>query len=95
MKEAHITVFAEARWISTTVDQDKHTVGKPTYQARQLAIVIMNSITDDFMTTLIHQVPTKLRNAFNNDVNKYIIFVKDNLKMITTTTTSEHNGLIT
>jgi hypothetical protein len=95
-------------------------------------MVIMNSITDDFMTTLIHRAPAKLRNdgtfllwslchninrnnvtftehirekistatlsTFNNDVNKYIIFIKDNLKMImprSTKPTSELNGLIT
>jgi hypothetical protein len=129
IKESDLTTLAEARWTSPTVDQDKHTVGHPTYHARLLAMVLMNSITDDLMTTLIHRVPTNLRNdgtyllwsichnihrnnvaftehirekisiatlsTFNNDVNKYIIFIKDNLKMISTTTTPEHNGLIT
>lgn len=129
--ETDITTIAKTRWTSTSIDHDKHTVGHITYQSRLLAMVILNSITDDFMTVLIHRVPQSLRNDgtfllwslchnihrnnvaftekirekittatltnFNNDVLKYIIHIKDNLKMITTTSTSnpEHNGLIT
>jgi hypothetical protein len=91
----------------------------------------MNSITNEFLPTILNRIPHLLRNdgtyllwslshnihrnnisftehisekirlatlsQFNNDVTNYIIFLKDNLRMITNPTapTSEHNGLIT
>jgi hypothetical protein len=94
-------------------------------------MVLMNSITDDFMTTLIHRVPTNLRNDgtyllwavshnilrnniafqehihdkirtatlahYDNDIDKYIIALKNYLKMITplSGTTSNETGLLT
>jgi hypothetical protein len=120
-----------ARWTSPTVQQDKHTVGSPTYNARLLAMVITNSITDDFLTTLIHRVPSNLRNdgtyllwsvchnihrnniafhenirnkirhatlsTYDNDIDRYIIAIKNYLKMITplSGSTSAETGLLT
>jgi hypothetical protein len=98
---------------------------------RLLAMVILNSITEDFTITLIHHVSPLLRNdgtyllwvlcnhiqrnyyafqehireqiatatlsTFDNDVPKYIIFIKNNLCMLSSNTdsTHTHNGLIT
>ena len=120
-----------AHWESEDVDKDKHTVGHSTYNARLLSMVIMNSITDEFMITLIHKVPTILRNdgtyllwavshnihrnngAFHehirdkirtatlaqhdNNIIKYIMYVKNHLKMITPVSgnNSTENGLLT
>jgi hypothetical protein len=131
VQEADITALAERRWTAPSVDIDKHSVDHDTYNSRLLSIVLMNSITDDLLTTILNRIPRLLRNdgtyllwslshnihrnnvAFtehvrekitlatlsqhNNDVTKYIIYVKDNLRMITNTdsSTSEHNGLIT
>jgi hypothetical protein len=94
-------------------------------------MVITNSITDDFLTTLIHRVPSNLRNdgtyllwsvchnihrnniAFHenirnktrhatlsthdNDIDRYIIAIKNYLKMITplSGSTSAETGLLT
>jgi hypothetical protein len=90
----------------------------------------MNSISDDFLSTLLNRTPHLIRNdgtfllwsisnnihrnniaftehnhekislatlsQFNNDVTKYIIFIKDNLRMINSpgSSNSMHNGLI-
>ena len=62
LTDANITAATGAHWDSPTVDQDKHTVGHPTYNARLLAIVIVNSLTNEFLTNLIHCIPSKLRN---------------------------------
>jgi hypothetical protein len=62
LSETDVNNATLARWTSPTVQQDKHTVGSPTYNARLLAMVITNSITDDFLTTLIHRVPSDLCN---------------------------------
>jgi hypothetical protein len=44
------------------IDQHKHTVGHPTYNARLLAMVLTNTTSDKFMTTIIHCIPADLRN---------------------------------
>jgi len=62
LNESHLKSITESQWTIPSVDQDKHTIGHVTYNACLLAMVILNSVTDDFMTTLIHRVPTLLRN---------------------------------
>jgi hypothetical protein len=120
-----------ARWSSPDVEQHKHTVGHETYNARLLAMVLLKSITDEFMTTLFHRIPTVLRNdgsyllwaishnihrnnvafhehirdkirtatlaSFDNDIDRYIIAIKNFLKMITPATgsTTDKTGLLT
>lgn len=113
VSEYDITEAAESRWNSENVQSEKHTVGHETYNSRLLAIVLFNSITEDFSTTLIHRVPMSLRNdgtyllwsichnihrnnvaftehirekistamlsTFNDDIIKYIIYIKHNL----------------
>jgi len=131
LTEADMQAATTDHWSSPDAEKDKHTVGHPTYNARLLSIVLMSSITDDFMTTLIHKVPTALHNngtyllwsvshnihhnniAFHehirekictatilehdNDITKYIITIKNYLKMITplSGSTSAENGLLT
>jgi hypothetical protein len=129
VNETEVTNAAISRWTSPSIDTDKHTVGHETYNSRLLAIVLLGSISEDLLTTILHRIPHTLRNdgtlilwtlsnnvyrnnvaftekvrekirsatlnQFNNDVSKYLIFIKDNLRMITTSTTTEHNGLIT
>jgi hypothetical protein len=131
VNEADIIKLAEECWTSPTVDKDKHTVDHDTYNSRLLSTVLMNSITDDFLSTLLNRIPHQLHNdgtfllwnisnnihrnnvaftehvrekittatlsQFDNDITKYIIFIKDNLRMITSPSSpsSIHNGLIT
>jgi len=131
LTEADMQAATTDLWSSPDVEKEKHTVGHLTYNARLLSIVLMNSITDDFMTTLIHKVPTALRIdgtyllwsvshnihrnnvAFHehirekirtatilqhdNDITKYIITIKNQLRMITplSGSTSAENGLLT
>jgi hypothetical protein len=66
LTEADMCIATESRWDSSTIDTDKHTVGHATYSARLLGMVIINSVTDTFMTTLIHRIPTKLCNDGTN-----------------------------
>jgi hypothetical protein len=118
-------------WTSLDVAQDKHKVGHETYNSRLLGMVLVKSVTEDFLTTLLHTIPQSLRNDgtlllssichhihcnniafhksirekivldtlfnFDNDVQKYIIYVKNSLKMVTTgdDESSEHKGLLT
>lgn len=62
VSESDITRIVEARWTSPTVNVDKHTVDHETYNSRLLAMVIMNSITDDLLTTLLNRIAHHLRN---------------------------------
>jgi hypothetical protein len=122
---------ATLRWNSPTVHTDKHTIGHETCNSRQLAIVLMGSISDALSLIILHRVPCELRNdgtyilwtncnnvhrnnvaltehvcekitnatlqQFSNNVEDYIIFIKDNLCMLSsdTSNTTEHRGLIT
>jgi hypothetical protein len=62
ISEPDITAQAEARWNSPTINDDKHTIDHPTYNSRLLAIVIINSITTEFLPTLLNRIPHLLRN---------------------------------
>jgi hypothetical protein len=55
--EITITNIAEKCWNSPDVNQAKHTFSHETYNAHLLAVVLMNSITDEFKTTIINSVP--------------------------------------
>jgi hypothetical protein len=131
ISETDINLATSARWESQDIEQHKHTIGHDTYNAGLLAMVITNSLTDDFMNTLIHRIPSSLRNdgtyllwavshnihhnniafhehirdkirlatlaAQDNDIDKYIITLKNYLKMITplSGSTSTETGLLT
>ena len=60
--EATVVADAKARWTAETVLVDRHTVGHPTYNARLLGKVLLNSITDNVSTTVINRVPQDYRN---------------------------------
>jgi hypothetical protein len=115
--DTDIEAYPIQHWESLTTDQDKHSIGYPSYNARLLAMVLMNSISDDLFSTIIHRVLTTFCNDgtyllwaichivhYNNiiyhkhlrekmttatlsdhdhDVRKYIIYIKNDLKMIT------------
>jgi hypothetical protein len=121
---------AQQRWLSPTVNRDKHMVDHPTYNARVLGRLLLRSITDDFSTTVINRIPQEFRNDgplilwticnnihrnnvafvetikskirtaklshFSDDACKYIVHIKDNLRLITAATdnSNEHNDLI-
>ncbi len=62
VQESDITCLAEARSTSPMVNADKHTVDHATYNSCLLAIMIMNSITDNLLTTLLNHIPHKICN---------------------------------
>jgi len=130
IKEEDVIGDDKACWESLTVKEDKHSIGHPTYNSCLLAMVLLNSITDDFMTTLLHSISHNLCNDetfviwslchhinqnnvdFNetirgkimtatlakhdNDVTKYVIYIKNKLKMIThaSANTDNQKGLL-
>jgi hypothetical protein len=49
------------RWSSPDVHQDKHKVNQDTYNSRLLGMVLLKSVTNDFLTTLLHTIPQLLR----------------------------------
>jgi hypothetical protein len=57
-------MLQEARhcWTSPTLSTDKHTVDHPMFNAKVLACLLLGSITDEFCTTIINQVPQEYRN---------------------------------
>jgi hypothetical protein len=57
VSESDIMTQAEAHWNSPTANEDKHTVDHATYNSRLLAIVIMNSVTNNLTTTLLSHIP--------------------------------------
>jgi hypothetical protein len=121
---------AKTRWTALSVSQDKNTIDHPTFNARVLARLLLNSITDDFRITVINRVPQEYRNDgplllwvicnnihrnnvafvesverkireatlsyFGDDVSKYILHIKDNLRLITTSVAdwTPHNDLL-
>jgi hypothetical protein len=122
---------ATLRWNSHTIQMDKHTIGHDTCNSRQLAIVLMGSITEALSLIILHRIPRELCNdgtyilwticnnvhrnnvaftehirekittaslqQFNNNVEDYIIFIKDNIHMLSSdaSNSNEHRGLIT
>jgi hypothetical protein len=48
--------------ITFLVNQDKHTVDHPTYNARVFGRLLLRSITDDFSITIINRIPQDFRN---------------------------------
>jgi hypothetical protein len=100
LTETNLTTFVEPRWTSATVDIDKHTVGNTTYNARLLAMVILNSITNAFMTTLIHRNPTILCNdgtfllwsVCHNIHQNNVAFQEHIHHKIRSTTLADHGG---
>jgi hypothetical protein len=122
---------ARQRWLSPTVNLDKHTVDHPTYNTRVLGHLLLRSLTDDFSLAIINRIPQEFRNdgplillwticnnihrnniafiesikskirdtklsQFDDDVCKYIIHVKDNLRLITVADdlSRKHNDLL-
>jgi hypothetical protein len=53
---------AKNRLTALSVSQDKHTIDHPTFNARVLARLLLNSITDDFCITVINRIPQEYRN---------------------------------
>ena len=53
---------AKKRWLADTVNTDRHTVGHPTYNARLLGKVLLNSVTDAVSTAVINRIPQDYRN---------------------------------
>jgi hypothetical protein len=133
---AHVTEdvianTAKARWMSPTINVDKHTIDHDTCQSHLLAKCLLNSITSDLTVTILNRIPQAYRNdgtyilwslsnnihrnniAFvehvrenianatlsqhSNDIEKYLIYIKNNLLMITTKsgTNKQQQGLIT
>jgi hypothetical protein len=100
LTETDMKTATLGRWTSSNIDQDKHTVGHATYNSRLLGMVIMNSITDDFMTTLVHKVPMELRNdgtfllwAVSHNIHHNNIAFHEHIRnKIRTSTLAQHNN---
>jgi hypothetical protein len=121
---------AKLRWSSTDLSKEKFSLDHPTYNARVLARLLLNSITNNFAATIINRIHHDLRNdgplilwticnnmhrnnvafietikakiqtatltEFGDDIEKYIIHIKNNLRLITSTDdhSREHNDII-
>jgi len=86
---AHVTEdvianTAKARWMSPTVNVDKHTIDHDTCQSRLLAKCLLNSITSDLTVTILNRIPQAYRNdgtyilwSLSNNIHRNnIAFVK-------------------
>jgi hypothetical protein len=121
---------AKLRWSSSDLSKEKFALDHPTYNARVLARLLLNSITDEFAVTIINRIAHEYRNdgplilwticnnihrnnvaftetikakirtaslsEFNDDVEKYIIHIMNNLRLITPSddSSADHNDLI-
>jgi hypothetical protein len=60
--ESDVLCEAKFRWEASTVTKDKHTMSHPTFNARILGKLLLNSLMDDFSITIVNRIPTALRN---------------------------------
>jgi len=60
--ETTVTRKAKLRWEATTISRDKHTLSHPTFNAKILAKLLLKSLTDDFLITIVNRIPTALHN---------------------------------
>ena len=98
--EAAISDLAKQRWSSTTIDDDMHSVGHDSFNARLLAKLLRASVTEDFHSTLINKVPqpyhcdgTYLLWAIGNHVHRNnVAFIEHVREQIITTTLADHNN---
>ncbi len=100
VKEADIIKLAENCWNAPTVDVNKHNADQITYNSRLLAIVFMNSITDELLTTILNHVPCLLHNdgtfliwSLSHNIHQNnITFMEHVREKITLATLSQHNN---
>jgi len=98
--ETAISDLAKQRWSSTTIDDDMHSVGHDSFNARLLAKLLRASVTEDFHSTLINKVPqsyhcdgTYLLWAIGNHVYRNnVAFVEHVREQIIATTLADHNN---
>jgi hypothetical protein len=73
--EADILHTVKARWTSSTVDDDKHTIGHDTCSTRLLAKCLMNSITTELSLLIINRISL----AYQSDETYILWLISNNI----------------